>query len=215
MRVITLLSALVAVSLSAPVLAAKPQKSFSTTITWNGTTYQYYGSSTCPDGSAALRYNRKWYCSDSQMKVASTTTDTTTTDSGSTTSTDTTTSSGSTTTDTTASTDTTSGTTTTTDTSTSTSATTAPTSYSAQLSWTIPTTRSDGTALTASELAGYEIYYTDDTGSVSAVVPVSGGSTASTTVASMAPGNYSFAISAIDSAGLKSSLSSVVSVSFQ
>jgi hypothetical protein len=200
MRVITLLTtALVAAAISTPALAGKSKNSFSKTITYNGTTYQYYGSSTCPDGSAALRYSRKWYCSDSQMKVASTTT----------------TSSGSTTTDTTASTGTTSGTTTTTDTSTSTSTTTAPTSYSAQLSWTIPTTRADGTALTASDLAGYEIYYTDDTGSVSAVVPVSGGSTASTTVASMTPGKYSFAISAIDSAGLKSSLSSVVSVSFQ
>jgi hypothetical protein len=199
MRVITLLAtALVAAAISTPALAGKSKNSFSKTITWNGTTYQYYGSSTCPDGSAALRYSRKWYCSDSQMKVASSTTSASTT--------------------TTSSTGTTSGSTTTTDAASSTittTTTTTPTSYSAQLSWTIPTTRADGTALTASELAGYEIYYTDDTGSVSAVVSVSGGSTASTTVASMAPGNYSFAISAIDSAGLKSSLSSVVAVSFQ
>lgn len=206
-----IVTALVAASLSAPALAGKTRSSFSTTITMNGTTYQYYGASTCPDGTGALRYNRKWYCSDAQMKVASAPTDTTTT------TTETSTSSGSTTTDTTASTgttDTTSGTTTT-DTGSTTTTTTTPTSYNAQLSWTIPTTRADGTALTAAELAGYEIYYTNDSGTVSAVVPVSGGSTATTTVASMTPGNYSFAISAIDSTGLKSSLSSVVSVSFR
>jgi len=82
------------------------------------------------------------------------------------------------------------------------------------LSWSIPTTRVNGTALNLSELAGYEIYYTNDSGSVSKTVSVSGGGAVSYTVASIAPGSYHFAISAIDSAGLKSSLSSVVDATF-
>jgi len=46
------------------------------------------------------------------------------------------------------------------------------------------------------------------------VVPISGGSIASTTVSSLTSGNYSFAVSAIDTAGLKSSLSTVVAINF-
>ena len=33
-----------------------------TTITYNGSTYTLAGSSTCADGTAALRYERKWWC---------------------------------------------------------------------------------------------------------------------------------------------------------
>ena len=85
--------------------------------------------------------------------------------------------------------------------------------YSANVAWTIPTTRADGSALSASDLAGYEVYYTNDSGTVSAVVPVAGGTTASTLVSNLASGNYYFSVSAIDTGGLKSALSSLVSVS--
>lgn len=88
--------------------------------------------------------------------------------------------------------------------------TTTPVTQTAQLTWTIPTTRADGTALAVSELAGYEVYYTNDSGSVSVTLSVSGASTVSTTVASLTTGNYYFSISAVDSTGLKSALSSVV-----
>lgn len=152
--------------ISGEVAAGKSSYSTTSTITYNSATYSYSSSSTCTDGTAALRYNRKWWC-----PVVSTVT-------------------------------------------TPTPTVTAPATYNAQLSWTIPTTRADGTALTASELAGYEIYYTNDAGSVSAVVPVSGGSAVSTTVSSLASGSYSFSISAIDTSGLKSALSTVATVTF-
>lgn len=154
--------------ISGEAAAGKSSYSTTSTITYNSATYSYSSSSTCTDGTAALRYNRKWWCP--VVSTATTTTPTPTV--------------------------------------------TAPATYNAQLSWTIPATRADGTALTASELAGYEIYYTNDTGSVSAVVPVSGGSAVSTTVSSLASGSYSFSISAIDTSGLKSALSTVATVTF-
>ena len=197
MRVVALFSALaLAATFSGEAAAGRTKTATSTTITYNGATYLYTGTSTCPDGSAALRYNRKWYCPQSAMTVASTDTSSTTS-----------TSTGTTTTDT--------STTTTTDATSTGTTTTAPSSYNAQLSWTIPTTRADGSALTAADLAGYEIYYTNDTGTIATTVPVSGGTTNTTTLASLASGNYSFAISAIDASGLKSSLSTVVTVTFQ
>lgn len=157
--------------ISGEVAAAKNNSSASTTITSNGVTYSVSSSSTCIDGTAALRYNRKWWCPVVNTVTTTPSTPTTTTP-------------------------------------------TTPTTYSATLSWTIPTTRADGTALTASELAGYEIYYTNETGSVSSVVPVSNGTAVSTNVTSLASGNYSFSISAIDTSGLKSELSTVATINF-
>lgn len=175
-----LLSALL---ISGEAAAGKTSYS-SSTITYNGVKYSYSSSSTCTGGTAALRYNRKWWC------PVVTTTASTSTSTSTATSTPTST------------------------TSTTTTTTTAPATYNAKLSWTIPTTRADGTPLTASELAGYEVYYTNDTGSVAAVVPVSSGSAISTTVSSLASGNYSFSISAIDTSGLKSALSTVAIINF-
>lgn len=158
--------------ISGEAAAGKSTYSTTSTITYNGATYSYSSSSTCTDGTAALRYNRKWWC-----PVVSTATTTTTPTS-------------------------------------STTTVTAPATYNAQLSWTIPSTRADGTPLTASELAGYEVYYTTDTGSVAAVVPIAGGSSVSTTLSSLPSGNYSFSISAIDTSGLKSALSAVATINF-
>jgi hypothetical protein len=89
-----------------------------------------------------------------------------------------------------------------------------PSSYNASLSWTIPSTRTNGTPLAISELSGYEVYYTNDSGSVNAVVPISGGSTAKAVVKNLASGKYYFSISAIDTGGQKSSLSTMASISF-
>jgi len=174
---------------SGEAAAGKTSYSTSSTMTYNGVTYNYSSTSTCPDGTAALRYQRKWWC------PATTTTATAPTS-------------------TTTSSTTTTTTTTTSPTTTTTTVSTAPVVYAAQLSWSIPATRADGTALSASELAGYEVYYTNDSGSVAATVPVSGGTTTAASVSSLSSGNYSFAISAIDTTGLKSALSSVVAVSF-
>lgn len=80
---------------------------------------------------------------------------------------------------------------------------------SAKLSWTVPTARESGQVLAASELNGYELYYTTDDPSVTGTIKVSGGSTSTYTVQNLAPGNYHFAVSAIDVNGLKSKLSIV------
>lgn len=89
--------------------------------------------------------------------------------------------------------------------------TTTPTSYTAKLSWTPPSTRENGTPLAMSELTGYEVYYTSDDLSQSVTVPVSGGSVTTLSVPNLKAGTYHFAISAVDSKGLKSELSSMVS----
>lgn len=203
MRKLLIVATALTAIISGEVLAAPSKYTSTSTITYNGITYQYSGSSTCADGTAALRQNRKWWCPLVTTTSTPTTTPTaptsdTTATTGTSTTTDTSTSSGTTT-------DTTIPTTTT---------ITAPKTYNASVSWTIPSTRADGTPLTVSELAGYEVYYTNDSGSVSVSVPVSGGSTASAVVSNLASGNYYFSISAIDSTGLKSALSTVASVSF-
>src|SRR5690606_1797860 len=87
-----------------------------------------------------------------------------------------------------------------------------PLTYSARLSWEIPSTRADGSALSASALSGYEIYYTTD--KTSGTYVVSGGTTSVYTAAELPAGTYHFAMSAIDSNGLKSALSSMVTVTF-
>ena len=92
-----------------------------------------------------------------------------------------------------------------------------PSPHSVSLSWTAPTTRADGTPLTASQLSGYRVYYTASGTPANAdtMIPISGGSKTSTTVALPAAGEYAFAITAIDQSGLESSFSDPVSVTVQ
>jgi hypothetical protein len=81
------------------------------------------------------------------------------------------------------------------------------------VSWTIPATRENDLPLSLSELTGYEIYYVADGASpTDRTVAVSGGSTVSYRIAGLPAGSYSFAITAIDNAGVKSRLSGVVAV---
>lgn len=89
---------------------------------------------------------------------------------------------------------------------------TTPASYSVNLSWTIPSARENGQALLMSELAKYEIYYVPDGAGAGTTIAVNGGSTVSYKVTGLAAGTYYFAISAIDTGGLKSALSSPVSI---
>ncbi len=83
---------------------------------------------------------------------------------------------------------------------------------SVKLNWSIPSTRENGKALAASELAGYELYYTTDNPAVSGSIKVSGGTTSTYTVKNLAAGNYHFAMAAIDANGLKSKLSAIATV---
>ena len=63
-----------------------------------------------------------------------------------------------------------------------------------------------------SELSGYEVYYTTDSSSSSAgtTIKISGGASLSTVISNLPAGTYYFAISAIDSNGLKSTLSNMI-----
>lgn len=86
---------------------------------------------------------------------------------------------------------------------------------SAQISWSTPTTRQDGTALTATEIAGYNLYHsTTGTSSLSKLASLTP-SELSIVVSDLAAGTHYFALSTIDTKGLQSSMSSTISVTIQ
>lgn len=77
----------------------------------------------------------------------------------------------------------------------------------ATLTWTAPTSNSDGTALT--DLAGYHIYYGITAGSLSNVVNITSPSTLTYVVTNLGSGTWYFAIAAYTNTGLQSSMSNV------
>jgi hypothetical protein len=77
----------------------------------------------------------------------------------------------------------------------------------------LPTTRADGSPLLATDLKGFEIYYTTDTSATGTYI-INSGTATTYSVTNLAAGTYHFAMSAVDTAGLKSSLSQVVTVTF-
>lgn len=82
--------------------------------------------------------------------------------------------------------------------------------YKAAVAWIAPTKRTDGSALTSSDLQGYEVYWTRTKDSKSGVIKVTGAANLKTALSVYTPDTYNFAVSAIDSKGLKSPLSPVV-----
>ncbi len=76
----------------------------------------------------------------------------------------------------------------------------------ATLNWTAPTTRVNGDALAANEIAGYEvIYYEENAGQgAGTVVNISNPATTTYTTPELPMGNWYFALSVIDSEGLYS-----------
>jgi hypothetical protein len=82
--------------------------------------------------------------------------------------------------------------------------------YAATLRWAIPNTRENGQPLQLSELSGYEIYWTRDRDSSSGTIAVKGGQVATQKFETFVPATYYFAMSAVDSKGLKSKLSSMI-----
>jgi hypothetical protein len=68
--------------------------------------------------------------------------------------------------------------------------------------------------LAANELTGYEIYYTTDNPGVSGTFTISGGTAVAYDASNLPAGTYYFAMSAVDTAGVKSALSPVVTVKF-
>lgn len=79
------------------------------------------------------------------------------------------------------------------------------------LSWTAPTTRTDGTLLSPSELAGYKVYYGTSPSRLEVAQELLGISSTDTTILLPSAGTYYFAVTAYDSNGAESSLSEVVS----
>jgi hypothetical protein len=76
---------------------------------------------------------------------------------------------------------------------------------SATLSWTPPTTNTNGTALT--NLAGYRVYWGTSAGSYSNSVTLNNAGLTSYVVSSLAPGTYYFAVTALNSSGVESAKS--------
>ncbi|MBP8924962.1 MAG: fibronectin type III domain-containing protein [Pseudomonadales bacterium] len=83
-------------------------------------------------------------------------------------------------------------------------------SRSATLSWSVPTTRANGSLLAPSELAGYEIYITTEKSGTSTVVEIPDPLKFSHKLRNLAPDTYHFAVSALDTNGMTSELSRVV-----
>ena len=79
------------------------------------------------------------------------------------------------------------------------------------LSWTAPTTRTDGTLLNPSELEGYRIYYGASPDELVLQEEIIGVSATEISITDLPPGVYYFSVTAYDSDGLESSFSEVVS----
>ena len=85
---------------------------------------------------------------------------------------------------------------------------TTPKGGSTTLSWSAPVARSDGSALSMREIAGYNLYVWGPD-SYSNTININDAYTTSTSITDLASGTYYFAMTALDTEGLESSLSSV------
>lgn len=82
----------------------------------------------------------------------------------------------------------------------------------AQISWNAPTAREDGSALIASEIAGYELYYSGSNSTLLTKLASVSSAETSVVVDELATGTHYFAIATLDNSGQQSTLSSVFSV---
>lgn len=89
------------------------------------------------------------------------------------------------------------------------SSTTTATTGTANLTWTAPTTNTDGTPIT--NLAGYYVYYGTSASSLSQMVQVAGATMTTCSIAQLASGTWYFAVTAYLSDGTQSAPSNVVS----
>ena len=76
------------------------------------------------------------------------------------------------------------------------------------INWTAPTENTDGSPLT--DLSGYDIHYGTKSGNYTQSVSVSNPGIATYVVDNLTPGTYYFSVSAVNSAGTESPLSSEV-----
>lgn len=90
-----------------------------------------------------------------------------------------------------------------------TSISTTPTSKSADVSWTPPTTNTNGSALT--DLAGYRIYYGTSPDTLNQTIQVPNAGATDYMVQGLSQGTWYFAVVAYTNTGLESNLSNVAS----
>ncbi|MCG8017174.1 MAG: hypothetical protein JAY97_13260 [Candidatus Thiodiazotropha sp. 'RUGA'] len=76
-----------------------------------------------------------------------------------------------------------------------------------QLSWVAPSTRTDGSFLDLSELAGYKIYSGPSSNNLELIADIEDGHVTSYDLSSMNAGSYFFGIVAYDTDGLNSPIS--------
>ena len=98
-----------------------------------------------------------------------------------------------------------------TSTTTQTSDTTGTVQQKVNLSWSAPTTRTDGTFLALSELVGYRIYLGTAPDALELSEEIVGVSETAISITDLPPGTYYFAVTAYDADGLESGFSEVVS----
>lgn len=83
--------------------------------------------------------------------------------------------------------------------------------YGVTISWNAPVTRTNGKPLVATDIATYEVYWTREVDTKAGTLSKPR-TTQSTLFYVLTPDIYHFAISAVDTKGLKSPLSKVVSI---
>jgi hypothetical protein len=81
---------------------------------------------------------------------------------------------------------------------------------SATLSWTPPTTRTDGSTLT--NLAGYRVYYGTSASALTSQANVTNPSLSTLVISNLAAGTWYFAMTSLDAAGVESSRTNTVSL---
>jgi len=86
--------------------------------------------------------------------------------------------------------------------------TTTTTTAAATLTWTPPTTNTDGTVLT--DLAGYKIYYGTSSSNLTSSVTLTNAGLTSYVISNLSTGTWYFAIKSVNSTGAESSLSNTV-----
>jgi hypothetical protein len=86
----------------------------------------------------------------------------------------------------------------------------APETGNFELSWTAPTTRSDGTPLSLADIDGFRIYYGKSRGSYPNRVDVKDGSAQSAVVKNIPAGSYYVVMTTYDVTGLESGYSSAI-----
>lgn len=84
---------------------------------------------------------------------------------------------------------------------------------SATVLWDIPTTNADGSPM--NDLAGFEVHYGAASQSYTEIMPIDDSAASSVQIDELSPGEYFFAVLAVDTSGNKSALSAEVSKDVQ